>query len=176
MSSRTLLEGCATEVRRQWLAHEAGDRELIFDVVWRARWTELRKSIPESIGVVGEVILRKLCEGGDAVRLVRLTNVKRLHWHKVSEALGLDHTSTGSFKNRTLVIQKHPGSQWCWEFTDRPAQRPTRPRARRPYWWHTQEQEDRDDAHFQVYYKYCAWGYKSPEEMMEHEPEIAAML
>jgi len=158
----TLFELACATVRRNWHLYEDSTRDFIFDIVWQDRVAKLGHADADVLQHV-----RDFCADSarDEYKAYSLSRYQRALLHKVCENLGLNHVSTGSTKSRVLTIVKLP--RWSWEFTDRPLQ----PKWTRPPRDLEKEARDADyrDAEFQVYCKYRAFGYDSPEDMLENE-------
>ena len=171
----SLLGISSNAVRSQWHTYDDATKAFVFDIVWRHRAGTLEAFFPRSAAVLREI--REFCADPTLVHMVRdkHSNKQRALWHQICEELGLNHTSTGPRKKRVLTITKLP--QWRWEFTDRPKQ--TRPplRVRPPRDLQKErEEEDIADACFQVFCKFRAHGYDSPQHMLHHEPEFREMV
>ena len=158
----SLRELAAREVRRQWADYDPQTRDFVFDIVWETVAGTLPKDVTR---------LKDFCDSDDTELLLRdLKNGHRARYHRAAETLGINHESTGPYFDRVLVLQKV--KDWRWEFTERVSQaRPHRNRVRR-----RERGEDRKDAEFQVYCKYSAWGYDSPEDMLDGEPHFRELL
>ena len=170
----SLLNVSTKAVRDQWHMYDDATRSFVFDIVWDNRANALKTAFPECERILHE--LRDFCGDPARAQMVKgsLTSKQRAQWHQICEELGLNHTSTGPQKKRALTIIKLP--KWRWEFTDRPPQK--KPQRKRPPrdLQKEREQEDVAEACFQVYYKFSAHGYDSPEDMLEHEPEYRELV
>lgn len=142
----------------------------MFDLVWRDRVQKLGKSHVLHL-------LRDFCADTSRKKWVlqNLSNKERASYHETCEKLGLNHKSNGPKKKRVLIIVKLP--EWRWEYTTRPAQK-------KPRYYHPpprdiekeRAMEDYEDAIFQVYCKYRAHGYHSPDDMLHHEHEMRSLI
>lgn len=161
----TLQSLAGAVVRRSWTEIEPATRHLIFDMLWMER-LPLLASIPQSL--VPRIKAFCATEQALVLDLPHLDGLDRRHVHCAAESLGIDHASSGNGHQRVLRLSK--STSWSWEFTVRAPQYP--PRKRR----YDRDRDDRDEAYFQVYFKYCAWGYASPEDMLEHEVDLRHLL
>lgn len=102
-------------------------------------------------------------------------NTLRAQVHQYADLMHLKHESFGE-SGYDRCVQLSKPDMWRWEFSQfvqpKPAYATSGPR-RNERRRHDRERERRDDAQFQIYCKFRAWGYDSPEDMMENEPELA---
>lgn len=166
---RTLFERSCDCIRQNWHLYDQSTQKMMFDLIWRDRVYKLGKSPVLHL-------LRDFCADMSREKwiLKNLSNKERASYHETCEQLGLNHTSNGPKNRRVLTILKLP--EWRWEYTDRPVQK-------KPRYYHPprdmereRAREDYEDACFQVYCKYRAYGYNSPDDMLHHEHEMRELI
>ena len=165
----TLFELACATVRRNWHLYEDSTREFIFDLIWKDRVANLGHVDADVLQHV-----RNFCADStrDEYNAYSLSRYQRALLHKVCENLGLNHVSTGSTKTRVLTIVKLP--RWSWEFTNRPPQLKWTPPPRDLE--KEKREADYEFASFQVYCKYRACGYNSPEHMLANDPDARELI